>query len=162
MHSALCHRRMSESLRMYACIFIRRCTIACILYAWMHWYVWVRMCVGLRYRGINHWSWAGGWCCCLHLSLSAGVRYSTPMIGRTEGGEKKWAMLVSSGMDRKLNAVVSKGSRQHVHHASMWRDLVGVEVSKPLVHIICISAGSVTHYLRSAAVRLTLQSSAEK
>lgn len=65
-------------------------------------------------------------------------------------------MLDSRGMDRKLNAVVSKGSGQHVHHASMWRDLegwVGGYVSKPLVHQICISAGPVSHYLRSASVK---------
>lgn len=68
-------------------------------------------------------------------------------------------------MDRKINAVASKGSGQHAHHVSMWRDLEGGkgrDASKPLVHIICISAGPVTHYLRSASVKYTLLSSAEK
>lgn len=69
----------------------------------------IGVCVGLCYHGINHWSWAGGCCCSLHLSLSAGVRYFTLMTGRTERGEKKWAMLDSYEMDRKINAVVSKG-----------------------------------------------------
>lgn len=72
--------------------------------------VCANVCVGLCYHGINHWSWAGGWCCSIHLSLSAGVRYFTLMMGRTERGEKKSATLESCEMDRKINAVVPKGS----------------------------------------------------
>lgn len=45
-------------------------------------------------------------------------------------------MLESCGMDRKINTVEAGGG--------------GGDASKPSLQIICISAGLVTHYLRSA------------
>lgn len=61
----------SEPLCIYTCILICRYMITCIC-----------ACVHVCKDSINHWSWAGGWCCSLHLSLSAGVRYFTLMMGQ--------------------------------------------------------------------------------
>lgn len=49
-------------------------------------------------------------------------------------------MLESCGMDRKINTVVLEAGG----------GVEGGAASKPSFQIICISAGLVTHYLRSA------------
>ena len=84
-----------------------------------------------------------------------GERYFTLMIGQTEGGERKkkvsHAQRVWDG--QKIKCRVIKEQRAACASCKYVERLGGRDVSKPLVHIICISAGPVTHYLRSACVK---------
>lgn len=139
-HLTLTQDRCRHALRqphIYACDLICRCMITCMLWGGMHRCVRVGLC----YHGINHWSWAGGCCCSLHLSLSAGVRYFTLMIGRTEGSKKvSHAWVAWDGQKNKCAGIAG----QRVHYGSVWRHVGERDVLKPSAHIICISAGPVT------------------
>lgn len=99
------------------------------------------------------------------LQLSRGLVLLSPSVSvcrgevfytgdRVNGGRREkvsHARVVWDGQKNKCCGI--EGQRAACASCEYVQRLGGRDASKPLVHIICVSAGPVTHYLRSASVK---------